>query len=194
MAAAWPWKKFKIRSKVSVACKGARTGEPGAAGPRTQEGKERTSFFRPSFLSIRRDEGHHIRASALSHTSLSSRPNSGKVTRCTPFSNLPGVGGCSSSCSSFFFLLVSFFSFSLSSFPSLLSLFYASSYARLLTYYRSTQCSLRIDERLLLWDCFKIVNTSCRKVVDGGMESRRRNSDGTWVFFACCANELWEGT
>ena len=115
-----------------MACKGARTGEPGAAGPRTQEGKERTSFFRPSFLSIRRDEGHHIRASALSHTSLSSRPNSGKVTRCTPFSNLPGVGGCSSSCSSFFFLLVSFFSFSLSSFPSLLSLFYASSIAYLL--------------------------------------------------------------
>ncbi|CAD1477402.1 unnamed protein product, partial [Heterotrigona itama] len=52
------WKKFKIRSKVSVACEGARTGGPGAVGPGPTKGKERTSFFRVSFLSIRRDEGH----------------------------------------------------------------------------------------------------------------------------------------
>lgn len=162
-AAAWPWKKFKIRSKVSVACKGARTGEPGAAGPRTHEGKERTSFFRASFLSIRRDEGHHIRASALSHTSLSSRPNSGKVTRCTPFSNLPGVGSCSSSCSSFFFLRFVFLLFSLSllffssSFSSSFFL-YASSYARLLYLRWSMQVFFANRQRLLLWDRSKIVN------------------------------------
>lgn len=130
-----------------MACKGARTGEPGAAGPRTHEGKERTSFFRASFLSIRRDEGHHIRASALSHTSLSSRPNSGKVTRCTPFSNLPGVGSCSSSCSSFFFLrfVFLFFSLSLSLLFLLLFFFMHRRMHDYFTYPGRCKCSLRID-------------------------------------------------
>ena len=81
---------------------------------RIHEGKERTSFFRVSFLSIRRDEGHRIRASALSHTSRRS-PRAwtvGKLHGAHRFRICRGLG--------LLFILLLFFSPPLSLFSSFL--------------------------------------------------------------------------
>lgn len=60
--------------------------------PDPRRGKKEPVFLGSPFFQFVATKGTVFARRALSHTSLSSRPNSGKVTRCTPFSNLPGVG------------------------------------------------------------------------------------------------------
>ena len=130
-----------------MACEGARTGGPGAAGPGPTKGKERTSFFRVSFLSIRRDEGHGIRASCPKpYVALLAPEQWESYTVHTVF-EFAGGWGCSSSCSSFFFLHFVFLPFSLS-----LSLFFS-----LLSSFISQLSTIRTGRRSrptqrLLWD------------------------------------------
>lgn len=151
---------------------------------RIHEGKERTSFFRVSFLSIRRDEGHRIRASALSHTSRRS-PRAwtvGKLHGAHRFRICRGLG--------LLFILLLFFS------PSL-SLFFLP-----LLFHRWAR-RVPVDEESniddYLWDRPAIaclLSTSgivCAFPVMLVKGWSAYGSNSTWVFLTCYANEKRAG-